>query len=381
METSEQSQFDATRQLLDRYWDRFSSGRGEPLSAEEGGEIYQALEQLQRRFLRVAKISDGYQSDAKGMVERLEKALSGATFLGGIFRICASCKKLCNDEGKWQQFEQYITDRSETFFSHSICPACASGAYGIKSEKKVDETASISITEEDLTDSTVVKFSHIISSKLFEDAALYREFRELFSRYHRQARRMMRIARISDSFQGELRELSRKLEKASRTDPLTGINNRGYFMQLLSAEMERSRRHGRTFSVMMVDLDHFKKINDCYGHAAGDAALLFFVATLENSGFRKSDFWGRLGGEEFAVVVPETLLDQALLPAERIRSMLAKAEVRHEDASFTVTASIGVSQYLPGDTAESLLSRADQAMYRAKEEGRNRVCSMEYQVI
>lgn len=380
METSEQNSFDATRQLLDRYRDRFSLGRVAPLSAEEGREIYQALEQLHHRFLRVAKISDGYQSDSKGVVDKLQKALSGATFLGGIFRICASCKKLCNDEGKWQQFEQYITDRSETFFSHSICPACASGAYGIKSKTIEDETKSISLTDEDLTDSTVVKFSHIISSKLFEDAALYREFRELFSRYLRQARRMMRIARISDSFQGELRELSHKLEKASRTDPLTGINNRGYFMQLLSAEMERCRRYDRMFSVMVVDLDNFKKVNDGYGHAAGDAALLSFVATLENSGFRKSDFWGRIGGEEFAVVVPETLLDQALLPAERIRGMLAKTPVTYAGVYFVVTASIGVSQYVPGDTAESLLSRADQAMYRAKEQGRNRVCSMEYQV-
>ena len=377
MKPSEQNPFDTTRQLLDHYRDRFSSVNGAPLSAEEGREIYHALDQLHHRFLRVAKISDSYQTDSKGRVDRLQKALSGATFLGGIFHICASCKKLRNDEGNWQQFEQYITDRSETFFSHSICPACASGAYGMKSAKIKDEPASISFTDEDLTDSTVVKFSHIVSSKLFEDAALYKEFRELFSRYLRQARRMMRIARISDSFQGELRELSQKLEQSSRTDPLTGINNRGYFMQLLSIELERCRRHGRTFSVIMIDLDHFKKINDSYGHAAGDAALLSFVATLENSGFRKSDFWGRIGGEEFAVVVPETLLAQALLPAERIRSLRAETQVRYEDASFIVTASIGVSQYLPGDTAESLLSRADQAMYLAKEQGRNRVCSME----
>jgi diguanylate cyclase (GGDEF)-like protein len=173
----------------------------------------------------------------------------------------------------------------------------------------------------------------------------------------------------------QLHDTMRQLEKISRTDPLTGINNRGYFMQLLAVELERSGRYNRTFSVMMIDLDHFKKINDTFGHAAGNAALQMFVASLQRSSLRESEFWGRLGGEEFAVVLPETPLDLALLPAERIRGMLTKTPVTYTDKSFLVTVSIGVSQYRSGDTIESLLSRADQAMYRAKQEGRNRVCS------
>ena len=146
-------------------------------------------------------------------------------------------------------------------------------------------------------------------------------------------------------------------------------------MQLLKAEIERARRHERYFAVLMFDLDHFKKINDTFGHAAGDTALQSFVSILKNSGLRECDFWGRLGGEEFAVALPETTLERALVPAERIRSLLAENTVTHADASFVVTASIGISQYVLGDTGETVLSRADQAMYRAKQEGRNRVCS------
>jgi diguanylate cyclase (GGDEF)-like protein len=187
------------------------------------------------------------------------------------------------------------------------------------------------------------------------------------------------MGEFSESFNSmvsQLDETMRKLEKTSRTDPLTGINNRGYFMELLTLEAERSRRFDRTFSVLMVDLDHFKKINDTFGHAAGDAALQSFVTVLQSCGLRQTDFWGRLGGEEFAVALPETPLDQALLPAERLRCILAETPVAHADASFTVTASIGISCYLPGDTLDSLLNRADQAMYQAKEQGRNRVVAL-----
>jgi diguanylate cyclase (GGDEF)-like protein len=187
------------------------------------------------------------------------------------------------------------------------------------------------------------------------------------------------MGEFSESFNSMVKHLDeamRLLEKAARTDPLTGINNRGYFMQLLTAEVERSCRYDRNLSVLVIDIDHFKKINDMFGHAAGDAALQSFVAILQNCELRQIDFCGRLGGEEFAVVLPETPLDKAMLPAERIRCMLAETSIVHAEASFSVTASIGVSQYVTSDTVESVLCRADRAMYLAKEKGRNRICRM-----
>jgi diguanylate cyclase (GGDEF)-like protein len=145
-------------------------------------------------------------------------------------------------------------------------------------------------------------------------------------------------------------------------------------MELLEAEIERCRRYSCCMSIMMCDLDHFKQVNDTYGHAVGDEALRTFARTLERSGLRKNDFWGRLGGEEFALALPETALDSALVPAERVRSMLEETSLQHGTVKFRITVSIGISQYQPGDTIETVLARADQAMYVAKQTGRNRIC-------
>ncbi|MDD2737109.1 MAG: diguanylate cyclase [Desulfuromonadaceae bacterium] len=165
-----------------------------------------------------------------------------------------------------------------------------------------------------------------------------------------------------------------KLTLMAHTDPLTGINNRGHFLELLGMETERTERYERVFSVLMLDLDHFKSVNDSRGHAAGDEALHTLCRILRTSGLRASDFFGRIGGEEFAVAFPETDAQGAAEAAERIRENLEKTAVFYDESEFFITASIGVSEYKTGDTQETLLSRADKAMYRAKDTGRNRVC-------
>ena len=165
-----------------------------------------------------------------------------------------------------------------------------------------------------------------------------------------------------------------ELTLMAHTDPLTGINNRGHFMELLGGELERAKRYGRVFSVLMLDLDHFKSVNDSRGHAAGDEALHTLCRTLQTSGLRTSDFFGRIGGEEFAVAFPETDAQKVAEVAERLRGNLEKTAVLHDGCEFFITASIGISEYQTGDTQETLLNRADKAMYRAKETGRNRVC-------
>lgn len=190
------------------------------------------------------------------------------------------------------------------------------------------------------------------------------EFAESFNSMVRQLDENMR----------RLRQHEMELERLARTDQLTGANNRGYFLELLDVEMERSRRYSSPLSLLMLDLDHFKTVNDTRGHAAGDEALRSLVSALNKSGLRRSDFFGRMGGEEFAVTLPETDLKMACIVAERIRSILEKTEVHYEGALFFITASIGVARYREEDTADTLLHRADQAMYEAKMTGRNRVC-------
>lgn len=185
------------------------------------------------------------------------------------------------------------------------------------------------------------------------------------------------MGEFSESFNSmvELLDQSmRKLELMAHTDPLTGANNRGYFMELLGVELDRAKRYESIFCFVMLDLDHFKSVNDVHGHAAGDEALRSLCRVVKSSGLRSSDFFGRIGGEEFAIVLPETEIQETLAVAERVRVNLENTEIVHEENKFFINASIGISEYREGDTQESLMNRADQAMYKAKESGRNRIC-------
>ncbi|MBF0459601.1 MAG: diguanylate cyclase [Nitrospirae bacterium] len=196
------------------------------------------------------------------------------------------------------------------------------------------------------------------------------DFSESFNSMVKQLEENMRKLNISNLL---LQDFNIQLEHAARTDPLTGINNRGYFSELLKLEMERITRYGHACTVLMLDIDHFKSINDTYGHAAGDEALRTLTSIIQECA-RKNDFYGRLGGEEFAITLPETDIHGAAIVAERLRANLETTVIKFDSHELFVTASIGVSQYQAGDTMETLLHRADQAMYEAKKNGRNRVC-------
>jgi diguanylate cyclase (GGDEF)-like protein len=156
------------------------------------------------------------------------------------------------------------------------------------------------------------------------------------------------------------------------TDELTGLVNRRRFIEALDAEIARAARLGAPLSVLFADLDDFKRLNDRFGHPAGDEALRTF-ADLLRSQLRTIDTAARLGGEEFAILVPGTDLEGALVVGERIRARLVERAIRREGAgSAGLTVSIGVVQYHSGSHDE-LLRRADAALYRAKEQGKNRV--------
>lgn len=172
----------------------------------------------------------------------------------------------------------------------------------------------------------------------------------------------------------ERKHIEKMLSKQAHTDQMTGVNNRGYFLELLDVEIERASRYGRPLCVLMLDLDHFKSINDTHGHATGDEAIRTVPRVIQATGLRQSDFLGRIGGEEFAVALPETDLRDAADAAERVCSQLAGTLVSYASKNFSITVSIGVCEYKDGDSQETLLQRADQAMYKAKQTGRNRVC-------
>ncbi|MBM9519131.1 GGDEF domain-containing protein [Desulforhopalus vacuolatus] len=164
----------------------------------------------------------------------------------------------------------------------------------------------------------------------------------------------------------------KKVEKLAITDSLTGAWNRTPFQIIFTETLKDwKRKGGPLFSVILLDLDHFKEINDTYGHPAGDEVLKALVQTMQQI-IRRSDVIFRWGGEEFLLLLKECPPDQASVTAEMIREKIKLTPFRFEDRTITVTISLGVAGYRNMETKESLISRADQAMYRAKQQGRDR---------
>ncbi len=169
------------------------------------------------------------------------------------------------------------------------------------------------------------------------------------------------------------KKLEAELFHQASYDELTGVSNRRYFLMQAEQEMRRARRFGRAMALLMIDIDHFKPINDKFGHASGDAVLSAFVKISLES-LRQSDIMGRLGGEEFGVILPETGMNAALDVANRLRQHLSERPIVTPKATVKCTVSIGVTQLREGDsTIDDVLARADEALYRAKDNGRDRV--------
>jgi diguanylate cyclase (GGDEF)-like protein len=178
-----------------------------------------------------------------------------------------------------------------------------------------------------------------------------------------------------EQFRGrvELERVRDDLQIIATTDALTGLLSRRRFLELAERDLARARRYGRRLSLLAIDLDHFKQVNDRYGHAAGDAVLIAVAqALIEQT--REHDLVGRLGGEELALVLPETGLEAAQQLAQRIRAHIRSLMPESDGVRIPITVSLGVAEARPDDlSVQALLKRADRALYQAKEYGRDRV--------
>lgn len=181
----------------------------------------------------------------------------------------------------------------------------------------------------------------------------------------------------------ELSETNRELQEKNTLDPLTGIRNRSYFDKKYQAEVRRSRREQTNLSVVMMDIDHFKKVNDQYGHLVGDECIKTVARTLEKALKRPSDDVCRYGGEEFALVLPSTDLEGALILVEQLRAEIEKTSIQAEDVTVNITISAGIGSAIAelNQPEDVILALADKQLYHAKNTGRNNVKGSQLKVI
>ncbi len=196
---------------------------------------------------------------------------------------------------------------------------------------------------------------------------------ELFARIRNHLLLKHTIDKLK-STQIDLQNALAKVKKLANTDPLTGVLNRRSLFNFAHQEFNRVSRYGPAFSILLMDLDNFKKVNDNYGHQAGDKALCQVVKSINNT-IRNVDFLGRYGGEEFMAILPEIYGEQALILAERIREMVASNSIQTDRENIKLTISIGVTAYsIKDQTLDDMILRADKGVYLAKQQGRNRCC-------
>ena len=174
-----------------------------------------------------------------------------------------------------------------------------------------------------------------------------------------------------------LKDANEEIRILSITDPLTGTYNRGYMTERLPQEIKRARRYSRVLSIILCDIDHFKKVNDTYGHLVGDRVLKDFAQCIRHSIRQDVDWTARYGGEEFLIVLPETDVNGGSVMAERLKSELSQRVTETQGKKISITASFGVTGFGPDTpdemiSPEAMISKADKYLYQAKREGRNR---------
>lgn len=221
----------------------------------------------------------------------------------------------------------------------------------------------------------VLSAEYILSAgqlKSLEDEEVYRS---LLEEYKTLLKQMMRMVKMSDMMQLELKNLSSKLEVASQIDVLTGLYNRRYFNEAYHKEWKNALRNQNNMALIMIDIDYFKKYNDTYGHMQGDECLAAIANEIKQTVKRPRDVAARFGGEEFMVLLPETNREGAGFIAEKLLSGIRRLNMEHIGSPVhkIVTVSIGVAVVIPDESInmDNFLIMTDSALYTAKNEGRN----------
>jgi len=234
----------------------------------------------------------------------------------------------------------------------------------------------------------IKRANNVIKKYNHKNTLIYNEYKTLFNKYKKLLEQIQYILKISDTYQINLIETKEKLKKEikklaeiSSRDQLTGLFNRREFEKLIKREWRDAIRQSQPISIIMIDIDHFKKFNDNYGHLAGDNCLQKISQTMENSLRRPRDFLARYGGEEFTAILPNTNKNGAEHIADSLQKNVENMKIPHKfsPVSNYVTISLGVAYTEETElfVFEELLDIADQTLYKAKNNGRNKYCIAE----
>ncbi|HUW41990.1 MAG TPA: diguanylate cyclase [Rectinemataceae bacterium] len=305
------------------------AGEGSPADLVE---LAQAYLRLEGRLDKIIAIGDKYQAEALEASGRLRDAL----------------ERLARYEGRGE---------STLGRGDESRPEQPEGETGLSSHRSEDQL-----------------LARIKAALEQGEAFLPDDVRGLLKRYEKMDARLDKIVRISDSFQGQLREVSLRMEYMARTDALTGLSNRRDMVERLDRELARFSRYGAVFSIILFDIDDFKPVNDRHGHDVGDQALRT-VAYVFGQELRKTDVCARWGGEEFLILCPETRSAEAFLVGEKCRRAIGASSMHSREGELRVTMSGGICGAEPGLTVDELVKRADDALYRAKASGKNIIAS------
>ena len=340
--------------------------------------LLKKYQRLLGRFNKVMAISDAYDADQKKVTEQLEQLRSLA------LPICMFCKKIRVDDTYWEQIEGYFAKHIDIAFTHGICPSCMKERYGdltdvptAKSQiasdirARTERKESGKVPEEDEAVQTAEK---LLASPDAGIGVLRAGLRRVVDRYRRLLRRMGKILLISDGYQARLMELNGTLNLLAHTDGLTGLSNRHDAVEKLEAERSRAERHGGAFSVAIADVDDFKAVNDTHGHEAGDM-LLRELGRVLRAVIRREDTCARWGGEEFIVLLPETDVESTDALMKKLLVAARGLAVSYRGPTLHCTISAGHATFAAGKSIDDLLRSADAALYRAKQQGKDRVVS------
>lgn len=206
---------------------------------------------------------------------------------------------------------------------------------------------------------------------IYEGHPMMTEYRRLYEECCVYKRRVYSLEKDNNNLNSQLTEMKRSLELAARIDPMTGLRSRRDMMEKIECEFSCAERHKRTFSVMLADLDNFKRVNELYGYNAGDDVLVE-VARVLMSCIRNEDVCARWGGEQFLFLLPETNIDGALSVAQKIKKSISMSEFKVRRPGIFITISLGLCEYRTGWALTDTITLADQALQKAKQDGRNR---------